>query len=513
MALDARRRFSALPTAAKLLILLTAALLPIGLVLVAVAQHGIDQASLAIRADAQEQARSTARAIESLIARNSLALRIATNGALRTGEEANSCAVASRSLAVAPAVAQSFTIGSPNGALLCSSGSFPISRADPLVAPGDIRLWIAPENNSIFFRVGVVGGMGTGVLSVDELRRAAQSASDSLDELVISDGLNRLPIILDERPAGGDHMLETNATLAGGQLTTTSRTRLPRLTLVEQLLLLLPVLMWASAALISWLAVNRLLIKPLRQLQRSVADYQPGAQGLALPPNLGPATEIQELGEALRRSIERLHESEHQMAIALEGQRRLVREVHHRVKNNLQVIASLLSIHGRNAPSAEARSAYAAIGRRVDALAVVHRNHFAELEETRGIALRPLLTELAAGLRASAPDEARGVTIVLDVDDLRTTQDAAVAAAFLVTEIVESAMLSSPTEPIEIELRRVGELHARLALSSAVLIPEKQGRAGQGHFERILAGLAKQLRSPLERKLGRYSVELPVFPA
>ena len=32
-------------------------------------------------------------------------------------------------------------------------------------------------------------------------------------------------------------------------------------------------------------------------------------------------------------------------------------------------------------------------------------------------------------------------------------------------------------------------------------------------FERIIAGLAKQLRSPLDRKLGRYSVDLPVFPA
>ena len=32
-------------------------------------------------------------------------------------------------------------------------------------------------------------------------------------------------------------------------------------------------------------------------------------------------------------------------------------------------------------------------------------------------------------------------------------------------------------------------------------------------FERIIGGLAKQLRSTLDRKLGRYSVDLPVFPA
>ena len=79
------------------------------------------------------------------------------------------------------------------------------------------------------------------------------------------------------------------------------------------------------------------------------------------------------------------------------------------MKNNLQVVASLLSIHGRSADQPEAKAAYSAIGRRVDALSVVHRHHYAEMEENRGIALRPLLTELAADLRSSAPVEARGM--------------------------------------------------------------------------------------------------------
>ena len=72
------------------------------------------------------------------------------------------------------------------------------------------------------------------------------------------------------------------------------------------------------------------------------------------------------------------------MAEALEGQRRLVREVHHRVKNNLQVVASLLNIHGRSADSPRPGPLMSAIGRRVDALSVVHRNHFAEIEENAG---------------------------------------------------------------------------------------------------------------------------------
>jgi two-component sensor histidine kinase len=271
-------------------------------------------------------------------------------------------------------------------------------------------------------------------------------------------------------------------------------------------------LMWVLAALVTWVLVSRLLIRPLKRLQRAVLAYKPGESGLNLPRRLGPSTEIQELRDAFGRAVSRVEQSESEMAEALDGQRRLVREVHHRVKNNLQVVASLLNIHGRSAETTDARAAYAGIGRRVGALSIVHRNHFAEMEENRGIALRPLLSELAAELRAGAPEPARKLAIDLELDSVNTTQDVAVAVAFLITEIVEFAMLNSPQDPVEITLRRTSELTGRLTLSSPVLVPEESDEREKAQFERIVAGLAKQLRSPLERKLGRYSVDLPVFP-
>ena len=74
-------------------------------------------------------------------------------------------------------------------------------------------------------------------------------------------------------------------------------------------------------------------------------------------------------------------------------------------------------------------------------------------------------------------------------------------------------MLNAPHDSIEVSLRRSSELTARLTLGSPILRPEEQDEPSKGQFERILGGLAKQLRSPLDRKLGRYSVDLPVFPA
>ena len=504
--------FERWPTGVILLLLLTAALLPLGLVLAWAANGSVRDADAAHVARADQQGLAAASAIESLIARNALALRVAGNGALGGGG-ANPCAVASETLAVAPAVARQFRIRDETGRALCETGNFAPERANMLVAPGDIRLWVSPQQ-LLHFRTGLSNGAATGVLNVSELRQAALSATNGLRQLSVTDGRQEMVII--NAPAGlgaDDHLFERNYPISNGQLTVHTLTSIERTPLIDQLVMLVPLLMWLVAALLSWFIVRRILLNPLAKLQRAVTEFQPGEEGLELPEDVGPTSEIRDLCLAFERAVDRVEGAEQEALEALEGQRRLVREVHHRVKNNLQVVASLLSIHGRSTAKPEARAAYSAIGRRVDALSVVHRHHYAELEENRGIALRPLITELVADLRSSAPPEAAGMPFDLELDSPSTTQDAAVATSFLITEIVEFAMLRRPKDLVEIALRRENELTATLAISSSVLIPDGDPEdVAKVQFERIVEGLARQLRSPLDRKLGRYAVSLPVFP-
>ena len=503
-------RFARLPTAAKLFLILTAAILPIGLALVWIGESGIRAANAALEDRSEEQARTAARGIESLIARNALALRIAAAGAIRAGNS-DPCAETVRALATAPAISRSFSIRDAESRLLCTTAAFAAKNPAPFVAPGDIRVWLDPNTDEVDIRVGVVGGMATASLGVRELRGAALDASGGIHGLTIRDGRRELAIINSDPPSTAE-LSYTDWPIGNGALVARVGMNQQRIAPVDRLILLLPVLMWVAAALITWMVVTRVLIRPLKRLQRAVGRYQPGAGHLELPQKLGPSAEIQDLGDAFARAGARVDESEREMTTALEGQRRLVREVHHRVKNNLQVVASLLNIHGRSAATVEARSAYAGISRRVGALSIVHRNHFAEMEENRGISLRPLLSELAAELRVGAPEEARSLRIDLDLDTVYTTQDAAVAVAFLVTEIVEFAMLNCPEDPIDISLRRTSELTARLAINSKVLVPDEADQPRKIQFERIVGGLAQQLRSMLDRKLGCYSVDLPVFP-
>ena len=510
--MERRSIFDRWPTGAILLLLLTAALLPLGLVLAWVTEQNLRETNTALVARADQQGRAALQAVESLIARNALALRIAANGALATGA-ADPCVTAAQTLAIAPAVARQFRIRDPDGRTLCSVGHYRPERDELLVAPGDIKMWASPQK-LLVYRVGLIGGNATGVLTIDELRKAADDATDGLKQLTISDGSETLPVIV---PSGPEDVREQardrRYELGGGQLELRTITAIERTRLEDLIVIMLPLAMWVAATLLSWIVVRRLLLSPLARLQRAVIEYEPDGGGLELPGRHGVASEIQDLSQAFERAVGRIEGAEREALDALDGQRRLVREVHHRVKNNLQVVASLLSIHGRSAAKTEAKAAYSAIGRRVDALSVVHRHHYAELEENRGIALRPLITELAADLRSSAPVEARGMRIELDLDAPSTTQDVAVAAAFLVTEIVEFAMLRHPDDAVEICLSREDELTATLSIASSVLVPDGDpDDVAKNQFERIVEGLARQLRSPLERKLGRYAVTLPVFP-
>jgi hypothetical protein len=167
----------------------------------------------------------------------------------------------------------------------------------------------------------------------------------------------------------------------------------------------------------------------------------------------------------------------------------------------------------RAATAIEATEAYASIQRRVDALSVVHRNHFAELEENRGVGVRALVSELSASLRGTAPSDARRFAIQIDSDDLHVSQDVAVPVAFLLTELVELAMLAAPDTGMQISVRQTPDpARAQICVES----PGLRGTLVTDHlhdrFDRVLTGLSRQLRSPMEKddEIGRYCITIAV---
>ena len=415
-------------------------------------------------------------------------------------------------LQIAPA---HYAIFAPGGRPLCASPGYTPPGDSAAIARRGSRLEISPDGNVLrFVLVDESGNLeGAGEFRREDLGRLVEPGprgSDPFDVDLVQDG-RVMPLRRGGEAGSLQRELALERRVAGG-LALRLRTALSPITVAELLMILLPILMLLLAAGIGWWIVDRLLLRPLGRMQRAVAGYRPGDRGRDLPSLRSPAREIDELGQAfddVTRTVAR-HESE--LEAAVERQTRLVREVHHRVKNNLQVVASLLNLHARGATSDDVAAAYASIQRRVDALAVVHRNHYAELEENRGVALRSLIAELAANLRATAPASASHMQIRLDVEPFYGTQDVAVSVAFLVTEIIEFGMLCGATWA-SITLEGDGPKHAALAIESDALAGEISCDAKLfERFDRIVTGLSRQLRSTLERdsERGRYSVGIAV---
>jgi two-component sensor histidine kinase len=274
------------------------------------------------------------------------------------------------------------------------------------------------------------------------------------------------------------------------------------------------VVIWIVAAIVSWFVVNILLIRPLRQLRASVGRYQPGEVLDMRRFGAMPAQEIRELGETFQQITRTVQAHESDLADGLVRQTKLTREVHHRVKNNLQVISSLINFHARGAKSAEATEAYSSIQRRVDALAVVHRHHYAELEDNRGLDLRSIIGELAANIRATAPERASGLGITLEIEPLLVNQDVAIAVAFLITELVELAVSGNPAAQVRISIKGGAEEdRAILRVNSPSLIESAEMEALlENRYGRIIAGLARQLRTKLHHDplVGAYEAGIAI---
>ena len=375
-------------------------------------------------------ATESARSIAIELVGDMTALRVAINALRTDAADAPSCARAEGVFAQQSSTGARFAILDPQGRLLCGdafNAGVTVSNERPvgagIVAGQGVVLSVPGADGGpsarAYFPQAFLARLATPTSRAFPFANALVHDQDSLELATIPD-LGPL-----------DRMETTQTDLGVGGLRLRTSIRSAPITPSLIVALLLPLMMWAAAAGIGWFVVDRLLIRPLRRLRSNVAAYQPG--DIIDPGELRalPAKEIRDLGETFRAISATVAQHEAGLAESVVRQTKLTREVHHRVKNNLQVIASLINFHARGAPSEDATAAYASIQRRVDALAVVHRNHFAEMEENRGLNLRAVVSELASNIRATAPDSVGRLSIALDVDPYMVSQDVAVAVAFL----------------------------------------------------------------------------------
>lgn len=505
-----------LPTGAKLFLILSAALLPLAIIALVATLQTNRNANAEARARLDVALHESARALGVELVGDMTALRVTLNALDADSANAPSCARAQAIFLGQVSGGSHFMITDKQGRLVCGDRLPRSLRIAPATDATSVVGKLVPGQGLVLAMRGTSGGTdATAFFPTDLLSRTARPSGFATPygaTLALGDA--RLPLqTLDDR-GPLDRRQRARAMLGLADLALDMEVRSAPISSPLILAMLLPILMWAAAASIAWFVVDRLLVAPLRRLRASVASYVPGEEIDTGTLRSLPAQEIRELGDTFRTISRTVAEHETGLAEGLQRQTKLTREVHHRVKNNLQVISSLINFHARSAGSGDVARAYASIQRRVDALAVVHRYHFAELEEHRGLSLRSVIGELASNIRATAPESSADLSIALDIEPFLVTQDTAVPVAFLLTELVELAMNSDGNAQMRISLRADEKAdRAVLRISSPALVetPMLQDQV-KTRYGRVMEGLSRQLRSALhsEPLTGAYEISIAI---
>ncbi|WP_165933767.1 sensor histidine kinase [Aquabacter spiritensis] len=251
---------------------------------------------------------------------------------------------------------------------------------------------------------------------------------------------------------------------------------------------ILPIFMLAFTIVAIWLATDRMVLQWLLYLRRVTAVYAQGHYGFR-PSRMDLApSEFRVLGNAIEDMASAIRERDGKLREGLAEKTALVREIHHRIKNSLQVVVSLLSLYGSGVRGEEDRRRFDHLRMRVNTLAVVHRILY-EANEGSEVRSRELLRELAALLEVAVD---RNVLIVVDAEDLALPTDLAVPLALLLTEVVlilADGEAGSPTHMAIRGMEETGMLVLRIDISATLSEELGETRAPLAHgFARQLGG-------------------------
>src|SRR5262249_51900161 len=135
--------------------------------------------------------------------------------------------------------------------------------------------------------------------------------------------------------------------------------------------------------------------------------------------------------DELELGFERLARSESLLRIALAEKEVLLREIHHRVKNNLQIIVSLLHLHDGAAAGSEVLERCA---ERVRAMALLHDTLYRRPDLTR-VDLGGYLEEIVASLR-SAHAGHDGIRVEMKAEEIVVDAETALPCGLILHELV-----------------------------------------------------------------------------
>jgi len=184
----------------------------------------------------------------------------------------------------------------------------------------------------------------------------------------------------------------------------------------------------------------------------------------------------------------------------------LLREIHHRVKNNLQVVSSLLNLQQHAVEDARAQAVFLECQTQIQSMALVHEQIY-QRAELDGVGAAGYVESLVRYLAGVYEAEWRGVSVSVDAKgELRLDLDSAIPAAIIVNELVSNAFKHAFPDGrkgavrVRVDLSAVGEAIIEVAddgVGFAASMAAKAPDAPRSLGLDLVQALARQLRGEL----------------
>lgn len=200
-----------------------------------------------------------------------------------------------------------------------------------------------------------------------------------------------------------------------------------------------PILLWIAGLGMSVWAAEILVVRHVRALHLSILYFTRGQRRHTEVSLKGAPLELREMADAYSTMTDDIMRNEASLEDEVHQKEVLLREVHHRVKNNLQLIASIMNMQIRQARTPEAKGLLKGLQERIMSLATIHRG----LYQTTGLSdiyAQELLSDITRQTVNIATGPGRQIDVSTDFDDIRLTPDQAVPLSLLLTEALTNAI-------------------------------------------------------------------------
>lgn len=198
-----------------------------------------------------------------------------------------------------------------------------------------------------------------------------------------------------------------------------------------------PLIILVLALAAAWWGSDRVITRGVRALTRTSRQMAEGRFDVrAEVPR--SSYEIGELAVAFDSMAQTVEDSDAQLRAAVHARETLLQELNHRVKNNMQMVLSLLRLPARNIEDPQAREQVQDIARRIQTLATVHNLLY------RGTRFGPVIEpnyvrQLCDALRGLYAREGGEVDIRITLDEVPLGADQATAFGLILNELVSNA--------------------------------------------------------------------------